>query len=154
MKLEELTEASNEKTSKDIDALQKKARKSVKEIFNKSFPIPVRSVARGGEGMRSLVFTFTPEDVKQLNGMSKKWTSLAKKVENALAKHGLKGELKEVIWKNNGEMRVKPKVLLTVDLITKLEDLFFDVQHKQYFDKNKKLPRGITALIKQVNELQ
>lgn len=123
----------NTVTVDDVNAMLRKARLEAKEIFNSAFPIPIRSVARGGDGMRSLVFTFQPADVRQhLAGKSDAWDTLAKKVEQAFAQHKMKAKLQQVIWKNNGELRVKPKVILTVDTVSKLEDLYFKTAVKKF----------------------
>ena len=140
------------KTS-DVKKMQQSARKKVKDIFNQAFPIPVRTIARSGEYMQGLVFTFVPDDVQRLVGSADKWPAMAKKVEDALAQHGLKAELQQGIWKNGGELRIKPKVLLNVDLIAKLERLYFKTQDRQYLQPDTKMPTDAASTIKQQENL-
>lgn len=154
MKSNEFTESTNlyTLTTNDVVVLQKKARGKIRDIFNQSFPLSVKTIARGGEGMRGLVFTFGP-DAKQLSGKQGEWAAWASDLEDALAAQGMQGELTQGIWKNTGELRARPKVLLNVDLIAKLEELYFTAQDREHFNKNEQFPQDANATIKQVNSL-
>jgi len=134
-------------TDREVNDLNKKGRKKVMDVFNSVSPIKIRSVSRGGVDMGGLVFTFNPNDVKTLD--SNQWDSMEQAIVGAFANEGMSASVTQAIWKSNGMLRAKPKVLVEVDIIAKLNRLKYVVTVAPV--RSIPMPSGTDELIQQVN---